>query len=73
MAIQPGQDRDHIFQAACIDLADELGFSHGEVCFWWSQIAMAREFECGQSRDIAEDGAWHNVRDALSKRGEVGS
>jgi hypothetical protein len=72
-AIQSGQDRDGVYAAACHDLAEALGFHAGEVSWWWSQIALAREYECGQSRDVAEDGAWHNVRDALNKKGQEGS
>lgn len=67
-AILNGQDQHGIYQAACIDLADTLGWEHGVVCYHWSQIAMARE-KAGQTRDVAEDGALFDVRAVFDKRG----
>jgi hypothetical protein len=69
LGIFPGQDKHGIYQAACIEFADDLGYTHGFVTYWWSQIAMARELVCKQSRDVAEDGALRDVKAALDKRG----
>lgn len=70
LGIQPGQDKAGKYQQACIEFADEYGFTRGEICFWWSQIAMAREFWGMRSRDVAEDGAWHDIKHVFLKYGE---
>jgi hypothetical protein len=69
--IQEGQDEFHVYEALCIDLADTLGYSDVEVQYYWSQVAIAREKENGEPRDIAEYLAWRNVRDALDRRGRA--
>lgn len=63
-----GQDADHVYEAACIDLADSLGYAHEEVCGFWSQVALAREW-AGQPRAVAEWMALRDVRWALDFRG----
>lgn len=67
-AILAGQDKHGIFEAACIDLADALGWERGVVCHYWSQCALARE-KTGQSRAVAEDAALYDVRAIFDKRG----
>ena len=72
-AIQRGQDKDGVYLAACTELATSLGWEVGDVCFWWSQIAMAREIENREPRAIAEYLALRNVREALDCRGREAS
>ena len=67
-AIPAGLDADHVYEAACIDLADTLGYAHEEVCGFWSQVALAREW-AGQTRAVAEWMALQDVRWALNQQG----
>lgn len=68
-AIQPGQDKDGHYLAACVELAASLNWEAEDVCFYWSQIAMARERENREPRAVAEYLALCNVREALDCRG----
>lgn len=72
-AIQPGQDKDGLYMAACIELASSINWEAESVCFWWSQIAMARELENKEPRAVAEFLALRNVREALDCRGREAS
>jgi hypothetical protein len=65
LGIWPGQDPHGRYTKLCIAFADEYGWVRGEVCTYWSQIALAREFEGGRPRDVAEDGAWRDIQLAL--------
>lgn len=67
-AIQPGQDVHGIYQAACVEFAAEFGWSPGVICWWWSQLALAREAS-GEPRAVAEFMAMRNVRDVFDCRG----
>lgn len=66
--IQEGQDKFHVFEALCIDLADTLGYDSNEVCAFWSQVALAREW-AGEPRAWAEWAAFEDTRFALDRRG----
>lgn len=67
-AIQRGQDPNQIYEAACIDLADDLGWERGIVVYWWSQLALARQ-HVGQPQAMAEHFALDDVRAVFDKRG----
>jgi len=69
-AIKRGQDPDGKYEAACVEFADGFGWEPGTILYWWSQIALAR-MHVGQSQDVAEDGALHNVREAFDQRGRL--
>ena len=72
-AIQPGQDKEGLYLAACVELAAAINWEAESVCFWWSQIAMAREREGKEPRAVAEYLAMRNVREALDCRGRDAS
>jgi hypothetical protein len=42
VGIQTGQDETGIYEAACIEFADDRGYTHAFVCYWWSPIALER-------------------------------
>lgn len=67
-SIARGQDADRKYEAACIDLADSLGYAREEVCGFWSQVALAREW-AGQPRAVAEWMALRDVKFALMQQG----
>lgn len=66
--ISKGQDRDHIYESACQELAELLNWDFESVLFHWSQIALAR-MHCGEPQAIAEFLAMRNVAEALDCRG----
>lgn len=68
-AIPRGLDETGLYEAACCEFADQFGFGRGEICYWWGQITMARMKEGKQPQDVAEDGAWYDVRAAFDQRG----
>jgi hypothetical protein len=70
LGIFEGQDTGGLYAKRCIAFADEYGWTRGEVCSYWAQIALAAEFEGGRPRVVAEDLAWHLVVDSLRKFGE---
>jgi hypothetical protein len=60
LGIEPGLDADGEYQETLCEFADEFGWTRGMICYWWSQIAMARMWT-GQSQEVAEDGAMRDV------------
>lgn len=65
LGIWPGQDRAGRYTKKCIAFADDYGWTRGFVCSYWSQIAIAREMEAGQARELAEEMAWVDIQMAL--------
>lgn len=55
------------------ELAASLNWEADDVCFYWSQIALAREKENREPRAVAEYLALCNVREALDCRGRAGN
>lgn len=66
--LQRGQDKDHVYTAACVEFAEEIGWQWEDVLYHWSQIALAR-MHSGEPQAVAEYLALANVRDALDCRG----
>lgn len=65
VGLQPGQDHDGRYEAACSQFADAHGWPRGSILYWWSQIALAREAAGREPRPVAEYLAWRNVQDAF--------
>lgn len=61
LGIAPGMDDDGYFQDQLVKFADDHGFPRGWVCSAWSEIALLRMYYGGQSQEIAEDAAVHDV------------
>lgn len=72
LGVWPGQDASGRYTKKCIAFADDYGWTRGFVCSEWAQIAMAREYEAGQMRELAEEMAWVDIQTALRdcKQGE---
>ena len=75
MAGSVQESSDDEYRAACCEIADRLGFSAGEVFFFWSQLWMMRVretqdvFRIRLDRSVAKFLALHDVETALNKRG----
>ena len=64
-------DRDphRVYEAACVDLADELGYKRDGIYWWWGQLAGAIEANTGYQRSVCEYMALDCVRKSFDKRG----
>ncbi|MBA3542744.1 MAG: hypothetical protein H0T79_24215 [Deltaproteobacteria bacterium] len=51
---------------ACRKLADRLGLPADEVLEYFGERAAIREFDGGQARDVAEQGAMDDTRAAFA-------
>lgn len=77
MAGERGKRRvpNALHQAACIEIADSLGFKERDVWYWFQQIAWALEMETSPKwpRAVCEWQAYRYVRFVFDKRGAVPS
>ena len=65
--IQKGQDPHMIYQAQCVELAEDIAWDFESVVYHWSQIALAR-MSCGEPQGFAEFMAMQNLREELGYR-----
>ncbi len=61
LGIAPGLDDDSFFQDQLVKFADDHGWARGWVCQSWSDIVLRRMYFGGQSQEVAEDAAVHDV------------
>ena len=61
LGIAPGLDDDGFFQDLLVKFADDHGWARGWICFEWSQLTLLRMYHAGQSQEVAEDAAVHDV------------
>jgi len=52
-------------RSACIELAERAGVDPDELVEWWSECAAVREYDGGQSRQAAEQGALEDMQRLL--------
>lgn len=61
LGIAPGLDDDGFHQDVLVRFADDHGWARGWVCQSWSDIVLRRMYFAGQSQEVAEDAAVHDV------------